>query len=122
MEHNFQRREARRQNRYARLGGGAIKCSLCSESDVRCLEQHHIPARSFDDHTYTMCGNCHSKLSDLQKDHPKRPDHPALPAEIIADFLLGIADFFELLIAQCRKYAEQLRASVAPMANAGIGS
>jgi hypothetical protein len=45
-------------------------CLICGEGDQRCLEDHHIGGRKYDQMTVITCSNCHSKLTDIQKDHP----------------------------------------------------
>ena len=44
-------------------------CLICTESDPRCLERHHIAGRAYADECVTVCSNCHAKLSEMQKDH-----------------------------------------------------
>ena len=44
-------------------------CIVCTESDPRCLELHHIAGRGFAPDCVIACRNCHAKLSDMQRDH-----------------------------------------------------
>ncbi len=55
-----------------------------------------------------FCRNCHRKLSDMQKDHPKQISTPPTREEIIGHFLLGVADVLELLIGKFREFAKWL--------------
>jgi hypothetical protein len=52
-----------------RKGAGGAFCILCAEDDPSCLERHHIAGRAFSDVCVTVCGNCHAKISEMQKDH-----------------------------------------------------
>jgi hypothetical protein len=105
-------REVRRQLALERLGTNDPRCVTCGESDRRCLERHHIAGICHDDETVIVCRNCHRKLSDMQKDHPKPIGSQPDPFERIAYFLLGIADLFELLIERLRQFAATLIAQV----------
>ena len=102
-------RERRKQNRLEQLGTDRPICTLCLESDWRCLELHHIsPERTTDD-CGIVCRNCHRKLSDDQKDHPPM-DKSGTPSmvERIGHYLLGLADFFRLLVDTLAQFGHQL--------------
>jgi len=49
----------------------SVACPFCGEDDPRCAEDHHIAGRKYDDMTVRVCRNCHRKLSDMQRDHPR---------------------------------------------------
>lgn len=100
--------EGRKQGRLDRLETNSPRCLVCGECDDRCLEAHHIAGRVYDDETVIHCRNCHRKLSDMQKDHPAQLSKPPQPEEVIAHFLLGLADIFELLIRKFREFAKLL--------------
>jgi hypothetical protein len=102
------RREARRRRACERLGTDDPKCVNCSENDPLALELHHLEGREFGNTLLIVCRNCHRKLSDPQKDHPSKIADPPDASEIIAHFLLGVADFFEILIQKFREFAAQL--------------
>lgn len=101
--------EKRKQRALQRLGSANPHCILCGESDWRCLELHHIGQEGFDSSTGIVCRNCHRKTSDAQMAHPK-PLNPTEPAmfERIGHVLLGLADFFELLIEKLRSFGHYL--------------
>jgi hypothetical protein len=101
-------REKRHQSALERLGSKNPKCIFCGADDPSILEKHHIAGRGFDRHTVIVCRNHHRKLSDLQKDHPQKIAEPPDVLEIIAHFLLGLADLFEFLIEKMREFAAQL--------------
>ena len=104
-------RERRRQNALERLGTNNPRC-LCGEDDWRTLEKHHVAGQAYDDFICIQCRNCHRKLSDQQKDHPDTTGEPIGLPETIGRFLLGLADFFELLIEKLREFGTALIESV----------
>lgn len=104
--------ERRRQNALERLGTNSPQCMLCGENDWRTLEKHHIAGQAYDDFTCIHCRNCHRKQSDKQKDHPRPIDVPIGLVEAAGRFMLGLADFFELLIEKLREFGNALIESV----------
>lgn len=108
------RREARRQRAIERLGIKNPVCLFCPENDPVVLERHHLAGQAYDQSTVVVCRNHHRKLSDLQKDHPEKIADPPDPLEIIAHFLLGLADLFEFLVEIFRRFAHQLIESADP--------
>lgn len=105
---NDRAKEIRKQKRLESLGSNHPVCTLCGEDDWRCLEQHHIAGQAYDDDLCTVCRNCHRKLSDDQKDHPKQVGKPPFSLEAIGHLLLGLADFFALLVAKLRECGQLL--------------
>lgn len=101
-------REARRQRAIERLGVKNPRCIHCGEDDPLVLECHHLSGQAFGKETIVVCRNHHRKLSDSQKDHPSKIQDPPDRLEVIAHFLLGVADLFELLIRKLREFAQDL--------------
>src|SRR4051812_31175250 len=99
-------RERRKQKALERLGTNNPVCVLCEETDWRCLELHHVAGKEFHGALATVCRNCHRKLSDMQKDHPKPIASQPDPFESLGHFLLGLADLFQLLVAKLREFGE----------------
>lgn len=101
--------EKRKQKALQRLSSANPQCIVCGESDWRCLELHHIGQEGFDALTGILCRNCHRKASDAQMAHPK-PLNLTEPMmlERIGHVLLGLADFFELLIEKLRTFGNFL--------------
>jgi len=91
-----------------RKPGKYSACVSCKENDPRCLEEHHIAGRALDDTCITLCLNCHSKLTDDQKDHKKLTSR--VPAEFkkFVEFLLGIADALGLLKDKIYEFVHHL--------------
>ena len=101
------RRETRRQSALDRLGNDP-RCIVCGETDWRALEFHHIAGRAFDDDGAVLCRNCHRKLSDDQKDHPKPIEVQTSTPERIGHFLLGLADLLAMLVEKLRAFGRDL--------------
>lgn len=98
----------RQQQALQRLGENTPRCLRCGEDDPHCLELHHVAGRAFDAALVTLCGNCHRKASDMQRDHPSKIGAPPSLVEKAGHFLLGLADLFELLINKCREFGGAL--------------
>lgn len=96
--------EKRKQDRLEKLGTQHPVCSLCGETDDRCLEAHHIAGRAYATDTVIVCRNCHRKLSDGQQDHPCRGTADSSMMEIIGRCLLGLADFCALLALKLSEF------------------
>lgn len=101
-------RERRHQSALERLGTNNPRCVRCGNANWRCLEKHHIAGQAFGDFTCIYCRNCHREVSDLQKDHPDKIGAPVGFHEALGHFLLGLADFFELLIRRLREFGNAL--------------
>jgi hypothetical protein len=100
--------ERRKQERLHKLGTNDPHCSCCSESDWRAIQQHHMAGEKHDDLTINICANDHLRLTDSQNDHPKtKPNADELLAKI-GNFLLGLADLFELIFERLREFGEAL--------------
>lgn len=110
--------EARKQKRLEALGSNNPVCVTCGESDWRCLEQHHIAGKDYDESLATTCRNCHRKLSDTQKDHPPKLAQAPSTLESIGHLLLGLADLFAMLVEKLREYGQFLLASAKQLATA----
>lgn len=100
--------EIRREKGRQRIGKADPQCGLCGETDLRCLEEHHIAQRRFDPDTVTVCRNCHRKLSDAQIDHPKPIGGDPDMLERIGHFLLGLADILGIAIEKLREFGKAL--------------
>lgn len=112
-------RERRKQSRLDQLGTDRPICSHCLESDWRCLELHHLSENQTTEDCSIECRNCHRKLSDDQKDHPSiDKNHAPSMIERIGYYLLGLADFFRLLVDSLTQFGHLLidyaRHSISP--------
>lgn len=99
-------KDKRRERAYRRLGTRNPICSGCGEDDWRTLERHHVAEKRYDeDSTVTLCRNCHRKVTDSAKDHPKTDEdrEPSL-LESWGRWLLGFAEIlFELVVEKMRE-------------------
>jgi hypothetical protein len=118
METINKTKEARKQRRLAELESNHPVCVVCGEDSWECLERHHIAGQAYGNVLCNVCRNCHRKLSDQQKDHPKQITNPPSPIEAIGHFLVGLADLFMLLVARLREYGNALIQSAQAMAGA----
>jgi hypothetical protein len=100
--------ERRKQAALERLGTNNPRCICCGEDHWECLELHHMGGKNNSEFTVIICRNCHRKLSNLQKDHPKQDQPPKDLLEAIGIFLLGLADFFLLLIDKLKEFGHAL--------------
>jgi len=101
--------ERRKQKALERLGTNHPRCVLCGEADWRCLEVHHLGQEDYDDLGVILCRNCHRKLSDHQADHPGPiGGGGSALLEQISHILLGLADFFVLLVEKLRTFGHAL--------------
>ena len=101
-------KEARKQKRLETLGSNHPTCTICGEDSWECLEQHHISGKDYSDDLCNICRNCHRKLSDSQYDHPKKISAENITLENIGHLLIGLADFFELLVERLKEYGQFL--------------
>jgi hypothetical protein len=113
--------ERRLQRRLENLGTNDPRCLHCGEDDPFCLELHEPGGREFCDISVIECRNCHRKLEDLRNDHPKRLSKPPTDLECIAHFLLGLADWLQLLVGRLREFAAVLLERVRKDLSAGEG-
>jgi hypothetical protein len=102
------KKEARKQKRLERLGSNYPVCVTCGEDDDRCHEGHHIAGRAHDDAIALLCCNCHRKVTDDQKDHPKPAAPAASRTQSTGYLLLGLANLFGLLVVTLRQHGEYL--------------
>jgi hypothetical protein len=100
-------KETRRQKRLERFGTNHPACANCGENDDRCLELHHIAGRMHSEDTVILCRNCHRKVSDDQKDHPKCGS-TSTKAQSIGYQQLGLAGLFALLAISLKESGEYL--------------
>ena len=101
-------REQRERAALRRLGTPNPKCANCGENRPHRLEKHHVAGRPYHNTMIIECRNCHSDLSDLQKDHPEQISKIPGFDERLVHFLLGMADAFELLVKTLRDFARQI--------------
>lgn len=109
-------KEIRKQRRLEVLGSNNPVCVVCGEDDSCCLEDHHIAGAAYGDEICIVCRNCHRKLSNDQKDHPKNIGKHPVTIESIGHLLLGLADLFALMVTRLREYGHYLIQNARDMA------
>jgi hypothetical protein len=85
-----------------------LGCLICVEIDPRALEGDHPAGRAHHDAVVYLCRNCHAKRSDFQREEPRGGPDPRNPLEVIGRWLLGMAQYFELLMVTLRRFGEFL--------------
>jgi hypothetical protein len=117
-------REKRKQTRLGKLGTNKPICPACGETDWRCMELHHVAGQKLDAFTVIVCLNCHRKLTDDQKDHPKTDDASDPLLNQIGHFLLGLADMLKLVVEKLTEFGGALieRAGMPPAQQPGGAS
>jgi len=107
MTHKYPDNETRLENIYKRLGTRNPKCTTCDETDPFCMELHHLAGKDHHDDLSIVCRNCHSKLSNKQRDrmacNPVDPETGKL-----GHYLFGLIDFLEMIIPTLRRFAQKL--------------
>ena len=99
----------RLEQQYRRLGTREPSCVTCGFSNPFALQKHHLAGSKHHDDTVIECANCHSNLSDLQRDHV--PPDLAVTSETlltIGRYLRGLADVFAMLATTLRHFGEWL--------------
>jgi hypothetical protein len=107
MDDREKRIERFKQTRLETLMTNEPICKTCGETHFNCFENHHLAGKRYDDITVRECLNCHAKLTAAQKGHPPPTSGKPTFEEIAGRLLLGLADFFELLIETLRSVRRQ---------------
>jgi hypothetical protein len=100
-------KERRRQRYLERIGTQHHVC-ICGETDWCTFEGHHIAGRLFDNHVEFFCANCHRRLSESQKTHPKPISKPPGTVESAGHYCLGLADISTCAARTADKLGHQL--------------
>ena len=100
--------EARKQRRLERMQSSNPGCPACGQEDWRIFQEHHFFGRHHGPETVWLCANCHSKITDDQKDFPMnmRVGDPRLLR--IGHFLLNLASFLRVTIEYLVEFGEEL--------------
>jgi hypothetical protein len=110
--------DVRKLRRERRLGEDRF-CVLCGETEAvalqkvpaSLLERHHLAGTANDGElVVVVCRNCHALLSEAQRDSEVELRHaaPRSSLERLEAVLRGLADFFALLAARLRWWADEL--------------
>jgi hypothetical protein len=69
---------------------------------------HHVAGQHFDTDLAIVCRNCHRKLSDVQRGHPKPTDDDPGTFERIGHYLLGLADLLKMIAEKLGQFGSYL--------------
>lgn len=119
MDDREKRIERYKQTRLEALMTNDPICTTCGKSHWAIFEKHHVAGQRYSGVIVLECKNCHAILTALQKGHPSPGKGEASFEEIVGRFLMGLADFFELLITTLRDFGEKLIIQARSAANAG---
>jgi hypothetical protein len=99
---------AQRRQKLAALGFPDWQCLFCPENSVECVQFDHVAGQKHDDQVWPICKNCHAKRTLLQRMEPSSGENPRNVFEVIGRWLLGIVEYFEMLIPNLRRFGEFL--------------
>ena len=100
--------EGRKQSRLHKLGTNSPRCAICGNTDWRVIEEHHVAGKKHDKRVVLVCANHHRILTYAQKDHPETEPNADEMLARIGNFLLGLADMFELIFERLREFGAAL--------------
>lgn len=102
-------REDRLEQQYRRLGTREPSCATCGHPNPFALQKHHLAGSKHHDDTVIECANCHSDLSDSQRDHAPSDLTAANETLLtIGRYLRGLSDVFAMLATTLRHFGEWL--------------
>ena len=101
-------REAAIRGRLLHLGFPNPKCEVCGEDRVWRLEADHVAGRKHDGTVRLLCANHHADRAFLQGLEPLGGENPKNVFEVIGRWLLGITEWFELIIDKLWDFGEFL--------------
>jgi hypothetical protein len=101
-------REPAMRERFLVAGFPDPSCVICGERRIWCLELDHVAGQKHDTACSPLCANCHADRSFLQILEPSGGKPPENPLEVIGRWLLGIAEWLELLIDKLWDFGEFL--------------
>ena len=101
-------REENGRTRAQKAGFSEPRCIVCGEDRFWRLEFDHIAGQNHDATSAPLCTNCHADRTFLQSTEPKGGENPKNVLEVIGRWLLGIAEWFELILDTLYLFGEYL--------------
>ena len=101
-------REAEFLERCRAAGFADPRRMVCGETRTWRLELDHLAGQKHDDACAPLCCNCHEDRTFMQRLEIKGGESPTNVFEVIGRWLLGIAEWFELIIEKLYEFAEFL--------------
>jgi hypothetical protein len=102
------RRAAAKRKKLLSLGIKTDVCILSGDTDVANFELDHVAGRKHDDIVWPLSRNSHRERNSMQREQPPSSPDPRNPFEVIGRWLLGMAEYFEMLIRVLRRFGEYL--------------
>jgi hypothetical protein len=100
--------EMEMRERFRGAGFPDPKCVTCGEAKIWRLQLDHIAGQAHDDTCAPLCCNCHLERTFMQNREPKGGHHLKNVLEVIGRWLLGIAEWFELILEKLYLFGEFL--------------
>jgi len=106
--HRDPAREADMRERFRHAGFPEPQCFACGESRIWRLQLDHIAGQKHDPTRSPLCCNCHAERTFMQNLEPPGSENPQNVFEVIGRWLLGIAEWFELIGEKLYQFGEFL--------------
>jgi hypothetical protein len=100
--------EAEMRERFRRAGFPEPQCVACGETRIWRLELDHVAGQKHDATCSPLCCNCHAERTFMQNLEPPGGENPQNVLEVIGRWLLGIAEWFELIGQKLYQFGEFL--------------
>ena len=97
-------REAGKRKKQRRLGKDDLCCIACGETHPAAFDHDHVAGQKHHDQTWPLCKTHHAIRTAWQKGEPSPSDNPRNPLEVIGHWLLGMAAYFEMLVAYLKRF------------------
>jgi hypothetical protein len=100
--------DAGMRERFLGAGFSDPRCVVCGEGRIWRLELDHVAGQKHDKACSPLCANCHADRTFSQSLEPPGGENPENVFEVIGRWLLGIAQYLELLIDKLWEFGEFL--------------
>lgn len=99
------------RERFRQFGFAEPRCPICGDDRIWRLQLDHIAGQKHDETCWPLCGNCHADRTFVQQTlEPSNSEmgQPTNVFEVIGRWLLGIAQWLELIIDKLWQFGEFL--------------
>jgi hypothetical protein len=103
-----QKRASVRRKKLKTLGIRTEICLICGSDDVSTFQFDHVAGRKHHNQEWPLCETCHEERNPMQREEPPPSNNPRNVFEVIGRWLLGMTEYFEMLIRYLRQYGEFL--------------
>lgn len=104
-------RDPEMRDRFRQAGFPEPRCPICGDDRIWRLQLDHIAGDKNDDTCWPLCGNCHADRTFAQQTLEPGDADPANPKnvfEVIGRWLLGIAEWLELIVDKLWQFGKFL--------------